>query len=271
LTVYLVVGYVFPKFDDLKVKVTNMLFFDKTLQFISETYILLAVCAALNLFYFNFDTFGNAVNSLVAVVILVIVIGMPFFVRCFYGNRRNVNKIWNQEPDFMNKYGSIIKPLNMHRHGRRVLSYLYVGMARKLWLVYMIVFLQEEVYWSLIMVNFQSVLMVMVVGETKPFLRKYENHLELFNEFSTLVVNYHLMMFTNFVPDLDTREQIGQSLVYGTCLNLACNLGIIGRTSFILMLKKGQLSYLKYYKMKAYNKRQEQVRLAQEEQRERYI
>ena len=46
--------------------------------------------------------------------------------------------------------------------------------------------------------------MVMVVGETKPFIVRSENYLELFNEFSTLIVNYHLMMFTNFVPDLNT-------------------------------------------------------------------
>ena len=59
------------------------------------------------------------------------------------------------------------------------------------------------------MVNFQSVMMVMVVGETKPFYARSENYLELFNEFSTLIVNYHLMMFTNFVPDIDTRESIG--------------------------------------------------------------
>ena len=107
----------------------------------SETYILLAICAALNLYHFYFNTFGNAVNSLITVVLVAVVIGLPFFIRFFYGSKRNVDKIWNQEPEFINKFGSIVKPLNMHRHGRRVLSYLYMGMVRKLWLVYMIVFM----------------------------------------------------------------------------------------------------------------------------------
>jgi len=59
------------------------------------------------------------------------------------------------------------------------------------------------------MVNFQAVMMVLVVGHIKPFSKRYENYTELYNEFSTLVVNYHLMMFTDFVPDVDTRELIG--------------------------------------------------------------
>lgn len=88
--------------------------------------------------------------------------------------------------------------------------------------------------------------MVMVVGETKPFLNKANNRLELFNEFSTFVFNYHLMMFTDFVPDLRTREQIGQSLVYITGFNLSVNLLLIGKGSIFLMVSKAKLNYRRY-------------------------
>jgi hypothetical protein len=40
-----------------------------------------------------------------------------------------------------------------------------------------------------------------VVAHVRPFTIKSENNIELFNEFFTLLINYHLMMFTDFVQD----------------------------------------------------------------------
>jgi hypothetical protein len=53
------------------------------------------------------------------------------------------------------------------------------------------------------------------------------NNRELFNEFVSLIVNYHLMMFTDFVPDVNTREHIGMSLVVVTGGHLVVNLLMI--------------------------------------------
>lgn len=69
----------------------------------------------------------------------------------------------------MSKFGLLIKDLNNHRHGASIIKFLYVGMFRKLWLVLMLVFMQKYVFWSLIMVNFQAVMMVLIVGSVKPF------------------------------------------------------------------------------------------------------
>ena len=69
--------------------------------------------------------------------------------------------------------------------------------------------------------------MVLIVGSVKPFTKKSANNSELYNEFTTLVVNYHLMMFTDFVADVETKEQIGTSLIYVTGGNLLVNLCMI--------------------------------------------
>lgn len=63
-----------------------MIFYDKTFLFISETYILLAMCAALNFYYLIWDTAGNITNALIACVIMVIVVGFPIFTAIFYTN-----------------------------------------------------------------------------------------------------------------------------------------------------------------------------------------
>lgn len=144
----------------------------------------------------------------------------------------------------MARFGSLVSELNTHRRGASVIRYLYVGQFRKLWMVFMLVFMQKNVFWSIVMVNFQAVLMVLVVGDVKPYKSRSDNNTELMNEFTTLVVNYHLMVFTDFVPDIQTREQVGKSLVYVIGGNLLLNLGIVFGRSFFLLLKRAKLRFL---------------------------
>jgi hypothetical protein len=54
------------------------------------------------------------------------------------------------------------------------------------------------------------------------------------------------MCFTNFVPDVDTREYIGSSMVYTTMFNLGVNFIIIGIQAIGLLLNKARLHYLRY-------------------------
>ena len=49
--------------------------------------------------------------------------------------------------------------------------------------------------------------------------------MDLFNEFLVLVLNYHLMCFTNFVIDPYAREYLGYSMTVVTCFFIAINLG----------------------------------------------
>jgi len=40
-----------------------------------------------------------------------------------------------------------------------------------------------------------------------------------------LVVNYHMMCFTNFVTDAETRSKIGISLIFCVVFVMVCNWG----------------------------------------------
>lgn len=46
-----VITFFMPKYSPFKQKLTDLLFFDKTFSFINETYVLLTMCACLNLLY----------------------------------------------------------------------------------------------------------------------------------------------------------------------------------------------------------------------------
>ena len=118
-----------------------MLFFDKSFQFIYETYILLAMCSCLNYYHYKWDTSGNRINSLVATILSAVVVCFPLLIMWVYQTMDHFKLIYYAEKDYMNKFGSITKILAVFREGRKVFTYVWAGLLRKLWLVIMVVFM----------------------------------------------------------------------------------------------------------------------------------
>jgi hypothetical protein len=114
------------------------------------------MCASLNMHYLLWNSWGNITNSLFAILLLVTVAIFPLVVYLIYTKKQNQKYIRDREQtgkDFMKKFGLIVTGLNVHRYGTKPISYLYLDMLRKLWLVSMLVFMQKYVFWSVIMVN----------------------------------------------------------------------------------------------------------------------
>ena len=71
----------------------------------------------------------------------------------------------------------------------------------------------------------QGLLMIAVTGFVEPMTSVGENHMQLFNEFSVVLLSYHLLPLTDFMPDLETRNTfVGKSLILFTLLNLGANI-----------------------------------------------
>ena len=52
-----------------------------------------------------------------------------------------------------------------------------------------------------------------------------ENRMQLFNEFCVVLLSYHLFALTDFMTDLETRNNlVGKSLVVVTLFNLGVNI-----------------------------------------------
>ena len=69
--------------------------------------------------------------------------------------------------------------------------------------------------------------MMILVGYVPPFKDKVLNQMELLNEAFVLITNYHLFTFTEFVSDVDARENMGNSLIGTKSLNILINIGVI--------------------------------------------
>jgi hypothetical protein len=72
------------EFAYLKTKFNRMMFYNYWIGFINEAYLFLAVCAGLNLFNFIWSTYGDAINSFLALFCGSVLITFPFFVGIFY-------------------------------------------------------------------------------------------------------------------------------------------------------------------------------------------
>jgi hypothetical protein len=90
----------------------------------NETYMFLAVCCGLNLFFYRkWDNIGNSVNSLMAIIFSTAIIGFPFFVAIWFSKITSYKRILRNDKDFLARFGNAIEGLNFKRRGRQVLFY----------------------------------------------------------------------------------------------------------------------------------------------------
>ena len=115
--------------------------FNYWIALINETYMFLAVCCGLNLFFYcKWSTYGDAINSLMAIVFSATILLLPFIVAFWYTRPKNYKLILKNDEDFFARYGNAIEGLNFKRNGRTVIVYATVNIVRKFWLAYIVVF-----------------------------------------------------------------------------------------------------------------------------------
>ena len=125
----------------LRNKSNHWMFFDFWVSFFDETSLFLMVCIGLNVkFNWSWSAFGDIWNSAISMLFGGLLAIFPFFVAIFYTRAANFKKIQGNDPEFMARYGSILRGLNFKRRGRLALVYAVASLLRKLWLAYILVF-----------------------------------------------------------------------------------------------------------------------------------
>lgn len=121
-------------------KIKDFTFKNYWLGFFNETFLFLAICTALNFDFYKWNSYGNAVNSLLTSIFAALLLVFIFFIGFFYNRSENYALITKRDKTFFNSYGSVIKGLNFKRKGKSVLVFVFVGFMRKLLLAYLLVF-----------------------------------------------------------------------------------------------------------------------------------
>jgi hypothetical protein len=88
--------------------------------------------------------------------------------------------------------------------------------------------------------------MITLIGYIPPYIKSIRNTIELTNEAFVLVITYHLYTFTDFTPDVQTREKVGISLIAITIISIVVNFGVVTLTNMSLLIRKLKLRYLKW-------------------------
>lgn len=146
----------------------------------------------------------------------------------------------------MGRYGSVIDDLNFLRVGRKALLYPFSTTLRKLTLIYVTVYMQDKPVYSIFVLIYQAVYMITLVGYVEPYKNLISNNLDLMNESFVILLIYHMLAFTDFVPDLNTRQNVGISLIALTCLDIMINLGVVTYLLLSNCARRLKLFYLSW-------------------------
>ena len=91
--------------------------------------------------------------------------------------------------------------------------------------------------------------MTIMIGMSDPFTKKSDKRLALMNEFFCLMVNYHLLIFSDWVPDGPARGTMGYVLISITVVNIVINLTVMGVYS---VSGVGRIAMLRYKRCKVF-------------------
>jgi len=88
--------------------------------------------------------------------------------------------------------------------------------------------------------------MIILIGMVEPFAKKSDRNMALMNEFFCLLVNYHLLIFSDWVPDGPARVTMGYCLITITGLNIVINLFIISVNSIYGVGRVAKMYWKRY-------------------------
>ena len=111
-------GNWFPRLNDQLDKEKNSMFYNAWIQLLNETFLFLGTCGAINLSYLYFNNYGNAINSLLSVAVLLIISVFPVYILCHYLPKKNYDQIFQSNEIFLAKYGAVLEDLNFKRMGK---------------------------------------------------------------------------------------------------------------------------------------------------------
>jgi len=145
-------------------------------------------------------TFSDCLSSVIAIGTISFLALSPIIIYKFLVRQWLTKAIWLKGT--RDKYGALY--VNLYLKNKASLLHNPVFCARRFILACSAIYLTVHGFAQIQVLLFLTSLIVIYNGLVEPFMFKYLAYLELFNELSIIVVGYHLVSFTDFVPDKET-------------------------------------------------------------------
>ena len=192
-----------------RIKLGKILFWGATLRLFIESFMIAFLAGIINLKNLNFDTDASweFANTVLSIVFLVLYSLFPIISTQYL--RRHFNLLTNKR--FNEKYGELYAGLNITRIN--VVHHVRLDYFRKVVICISVVFYQEGLWAQILICIMMSVFLIISAGTLNPSLSRADMYMERFNETRLIIIVYHIMCFTDFIPDSETRFNVGFSCI----------------------------------------------------------
>ena len=89
-----------------------------------------------------------------------------------------------------------------------------------------IILMPKYLFTQYFTVTVTGVATIALIGSQRPFISKNRNRAEILQEIVIICIMYHVLCFTDFVPDPALRNLVGYSLISCTLLHLFVYFGL---------------------------------------------
>ena len=113
------------------------------------------------------------------------------------------------------------------RNGRMVVLQPIWFLTRRLLLAIIVVFLGSTVIWQIALMTMTVITQVIILGRVAPFTLPNKTRFEMFSEGIVMLVMYHLICFTPFVPEVEMRFKLGYLVCASVCIHLLVSITIL--------------------------------------------
>jgi len=205
----------------LREHLSKWLFYGGLINLIVESYMTVIICCLIHAKNMSWSSYGEITQSLATIFFFVLLLAFPIVESTY------LVFVFDKltEKDVQARHGAFYEELNLKK-GRLVLVQPVWFLVRRFILGVTVVLLNEApVVWQFQLVMLIVLVQMVLLVSLNLFDSPSKLHRELVNEVVVMLALYHIMCFSEFVPEVDTRFMLGFSLNMLVAIWLLASLG----------------------------------------------
>jgi hypothetical protein len=208
------------RFDPCVTRLKHTLFWNAILRYIIEGYSTLSLLSLEQVIQLEWTDSMSKGKTVIAIITLLVLLFAPISMTIYFSN--HLAQFW--DASYQNKFKDIIDLYNPKTasHANHISIFCY----RRLALAVLIVFAKNYPALQFICMHLSCISVLIAFGYSNVFALPRDRQLEYFNEVCIVVALSHFMCFSDFVPNPETRSQVGSSLIRLVTVNFFANASV---------------------------------------------
>lgn len=251
-----VVGCGNERIQTAKNKISKKLFWGGILRLLIESYFELVLAVGINAARYrksigDYAFTGVIVSNIFATFFAIASLVLPFFILIFY----SVNTGRWRELEFVKKWGTVLDGMDTDPHPEKkgynrrwALFFPLMMLCRRIVFVVTVIAMNNFVWLQLALQFACTIASMIYLLQLWPHESPTATRTEVFNEVINLILMYHLLCFTDFVPGPEVRYSIGYTYILFVVISMTIHISMLFFNAFLgikawFMLKKRIINY----------------------------